>query len=167
MHPRPVLRFARISAALLLALAGCASLPSPRDNLIAEVDAACGGPAWRCRNALRGEVTVRRAGRPDLNGVMTYDVRGNRLVLEFPAAAGCLTSFGFDGHGVWIDCPSTFDGADWPAVLQWASWVAVPYRLTDPSIRAREVQPTRLAGVTCRVAELERPADGPGACALY
>jgi hypothetical protein len=45
--------------------------------------------------------------------------------------------------------------------------VAVPYRLTDSAFRVREVQPIFLAGGSYRVAEIQRPADGPALCALF
>ena len=153
-------------AIAILGLIGCASSPTPRHGLAADVDASCGGPAWRDRYGLTADLTVRRAGHPDLRGVMFYDVRGNRLMLRFPAKSGGVVSCGFDGHTLWID---GFDPeyGDWPTLLQWASWVAVPYRLTEPSLLVRETQPIGVDGATYRVAELQRPSQGSGLCALY
>jgi len=153
---------------VLFTLVSCTSSSSaPRCGLAAEVDAACGGPAWRGRHALEADITVRRAGRPDLHGVMFYDIRRDRVVVRFPAKGGGLASCGFDGHALWIDCPFDSEYGDWPTVLQWATWIAVPYRLIEPSLRVREVQPIFVAGTTYRVAELERPAQGWGMCAIY
>jgi hypothetical protein len=98
---------------------------------------------------------------------MFYDIRGNRLLVRFPSKSGGQASCGFDGRGLWVDCPFDSDCGDWPMVLQWAACVALPYRLTEPSLRVREVRPISVAGATYRVAELERTADGPGVCALY
>ena len=159
-------RLACVPAALLWLL-GCTATKAPPSALAAEVDAACGGAAWRDRHALSADVTVSRKGCRDMRGRLLYDIGFNRLVVEFPAPGGGVASCGFDGHSVWVDCPSDSGCADWPAILQWAAWVSVPYRLTDPSIRVREVQPISVAGATYRVAELRRPAVGRGVCALY
>ena len=162
-----VVKLACVHAGAAVALAGCAASTPTHDNLMTEVDTACGGPQWRHQHALQAEVTIRRAGQSDWNGLMTYDVRGNRLTLTFPASSDSHASFGFDGSGLWIDCPSNFECREWPTLLQWASWVAVPYRLTDPDLRVREVEPVSIDGVSYRVAELERPSQGRGVCALY
>lgn len=152
----------------MAALCGCGpSKPPPSTGLTADVDAACGGPAWRGRRALSADITVSRQARPDLHGQMLYDIPGNRLVLQFPVQGGGLASCGLDSQSMWLDCPFDINYAGWPHVLQWANWVAVPYRLTDTSIRAREVQPVSVAGESYRTVEIERPADGPGVCVLY
>lgn len=161
--------FAILSCALVatLSIAGCAWAPSHRGSLADEVDASCGGPAWRDRHALAASLTVHRVDRPDVRGRMFYDVRGNRLTLQFPSASGGLISCGFDGQSLWIDSPPDADCGDWPTMLQWASWVAVPYRLTEPELRVREMQTVAIAGITYRVAELERPGRDNGSCALF
>lgn len=151
----------------LVAMLGCASTKAPPNALAAEVDAASGGAAWRSRHALAANITVSRPGRPDLHGRMLYETRDNRLVLQFQAQGGGFASGGLDSRSLWLDCPLDADYADWPRILQWASWVAVPYRLTDPSLRARTMQPVSIGGTAYGIVELERPADGRGRCALY
>jgi hypothetical protein len=160
-----VAKFAYAQAAALLTLVGCQTATPTYKNLAADVDAACGGPEWRSRHALEAEVVIERANHPDMKGLMTYDVRENRLALQFPTSSG-FASFGFDGHCMWIDCPSDFACSDWPTLLQWTSWVAVPYRLTDPTLRIREVKPVTMGSASYRVAEINRPAEGPGSCVL-
>ena len=148
-------------------LLGCATPAVPRERLAADIDAACGGPAWRQRQALAADVTIRREGAPDLRGSLLYDTRRDRLVIDFLGPRGGLASFGFDGSTLWADGPDHTGFDDWLKILQWARWVAVPYRLTDRAFRVREVQPLYLAGGSYRVAEIQRPADGPALCALF
>jgi hypothetical protein len=160
-------KLASVSAAGLFMLFGCATPAVPRGRLAADIDAAFGGAAWRQRQALAAEVTIRREGHPDLRGSLLYDTRRDRLVIEFLSSRGGLTSFGFDGSTLWADGPDASRFDDWVKILQWARWVAVPYRLTDSAFRVREVQPLFLAWGSYRVAEIQRPADGPALCALF
>lgn len=156
-----------VCLAVLLPLGGCASSAPRQSALAADVDAACGGAAWRARRALAADLTVRRRdGAPDLHGTLLYDTRDYRLVVQFSAPHGGLTSCGFDGHSIWVDAPGglIFDG--WPSDLQWAAVVAVPYRLTQSTLSVREVQALSVTGTRYRVAEVGRPADGPGLSAL-
>jgi hypothetical protein len=156
-----------VSAAGLFVLLGCAPPAAPGRRLAADIDAACGGPAWRQRQALAADVTIRREGHPDLRGLLLYDTRRDRLVIEFLGPRGGLTSFGFDGSTLWADGPDASGFDDWVRILQWARWVAVPYRLTDSAFRMRELQPLFMARGSYRVAEIQRPADGPVLCALF
>ena len=167
MSRRLSAKLAFVFAAGLFMLLGCAPSAVPRGRLAADIDTACGGPAWRQRQALAADVTIRREGHADLRGSLLYDTRRDRLAIEFLGPRGGLTSIGFDGNTLWADGPhdSRFD--DWVKLLQWARWVAVPYRLTDSAFRVREVQPLFLAGGSYRIAEIQRPADGPALCALF
>jgi hypothetical protein len=160
-------KLAFVSATGLFMLLGCATPAVSRGRLAADIDAACGGPAWRQRQALAADVTIRREGHPDLRGLLLYDTRRDRQVIAFLGSRGGLTSFGFDGSTLWADGPDDSGFDDWVKILQWARSVAVPYRLTDSAFRVREVQPLLLAGGSYRVAEIQRPADGPALCALF
>lgn len=155
------------ASAVFIAVAGCASSQPKPHGLPADVDAACGGPAWRQQAALEADLTIRRKGQPDLTGVLFYDIRGDRVALEFPASGGGLASFGFDGQSVWMDSPGQVEYGQWPTVVQWATCVGVPYRLTDPSLRVREMHPVSVGGVTYRIAEIQHRGPASGACALY
>jgi hypothetical protein len=167
MNRRSHTRLFCICAAALFALPGCGTSRVPHSGLAVGVDAACGGAVWREQHALSAGVTISRKDLPDLHGTMLYEVRGNRLLIQFPAQGGGLASCGFDGHTLWIKGPIDSDYAEWPVILQWVAWVAVPYRLTGPSLRVREVRPITVAGATYRVAELDLPAYGRGICALF
>ena len=148
-------------------LLGCAPPAVSGGRLAADIDAACGGAAWRHRQALAADVMIRRDGHADLRGSVLYDTRRDRLVIEFLGPRGGLTSYGFDGSTLWADGPDDSRFDDWIKLLQWARWVAVPYRLTDRAFRVREVQPLVVAGGSYRVAEIQRPDDGPALCALF
>jgi hypothetical protein len=167
MNRRSHTRLLCICAAALFLLPGCGTTRPPRSELAVRVDSACGGAHWREQHALSAGVTISRQGRPDLHGTMFYDIRGNRLLIQFPAQGGGLTSCGFDGQTLWVKGPIDSDYVEWSAILQWVTWVAVPYRLTGPSLRVREVRPITVAGATYRVAELDLAADGRGVCALF
>lgn len=156
-----------VSAAGLCMIFGCSPAPVPGGRLAGDIDAACGGPAWRQRQALAADMTIHREGHRDLRGFLLYDTRSDRLVIEFLGPHGGLTSFGFDGSTLWADGPDASEFNDWAKILQWARWVAVPYRLTESAFRVREVQTLFLAGRSYRVAEIQRPADGPALCALF
>ena len=156
-----------LASAAFLALTGCTSSQPKLHGLAADVDAACGGPAWRQHTALQVDITVRRKGQPDLTGVLFYDVHGHRVVLEFPASGGGLALFGFDGKSLWIDSTAQLEYGQWPALVQWATCVGVPYRLTDPALRVREMSPVSVGGTTYRVAEIQQHGSESGACALY
>lgn len=156
-----------VSAVGVFMLLGCAPPAAPRGRLAADIDVACGGAAWRQRHALAADVTIRRDGHPDLRGLLLYDTRRDRLVIEFPGPHGGLTSCGFDGSTLWADGPDASGFDDWARILQWARWVAVPYRLTNSAFRVKEVHPLLMAGESYRVAEIQRPTDGPALCALF
>lgn len=169
MSRRPLLYLVRLPVSgLLLLVVGCISNATPRKGLEQEVDAACGGPAWRTRYALAADLVVQHNdGTPDVHATVLYDTRNNRLVMQFPVLHGGVSRCGFDGQSLWLDSPDGTAPAGWPADLQWTAYVAVPYRLTAPTLHVREAQPVSIAGEPYRVAELQRPAEGPGACALY
>lgn len=160
-------KLAFVSAAGIFMFLGCAAPAAPRGRLAADIDAACGGAGWRQRHALAADVTIRREGHADLRALLLYDTQRDRLVTEFLGPRGGLTSFGFDGSTLWADGPDASGFDDWVKILQWARWVAVPYRLTNSAFRVRELHPLLLAGESYRVAEIQRPADGPALCALF
>lgn len=158
------------ATAAVFVLVGCHASPVSHGRLPAAVDEACGGSAWRHHFALAADVTVHRSGRadpPDLRGALLYDTRENRLVVRFATPYGGEASCGFDGHTLWVDDPGNAGSGDWPTALQWLTWVAVPYRLTEPVLRVREVEPVSIARARFRVAEIQLPADGPVICALF
>jgi hypothetical protein len=168
MKPYWYAAFAGVQVIIMMALCDCGPTQAPAAGLSADVDAACGGPSWRRRHALAADITVRRAGRADIDGQLLYDIRGNRLVIQLPIRDGeGLASFGVDANRLWRDGPLDLDYADWTNALQWAAWVAVPYHLTEPTLRVHELQPISVVGARYRVAEIERPAEGPGLCILY
>ena len=146
---------------------GCATPAAPRDRLAADIDSACGGPVWRRHQALAANVTIRQEGHPALRGSLLYDTCGDRLEIEFLSPRGGLTSVGFDGSTLWADGPDASEFCEWVRIVQWARWVAVPYRLTDSAVRVREVRPLFLGRESYRVAEIQRPADGPVLCVLF
>lgn len=164
-HPSSIIPF--VPAAGVLMLLGCAPPAAPRGRLAIDIDSACGGPAWRQRQALAADVMIRREGHPALRGSLLYDTCRDRLVIEFLSPRGGLTSVGFNGSTLWADGPESSGFYEWAKILQWVRWVAVPYRLTDSAYRVREVQPLFLASERYRVVEIQRPADGPVLCALF
>lgn len=164
-HPTSLLSF--VPAAGLLMLLGCATPAAPRGRLATDIDSACGGPVWRHRQALAADLTISREGRPAVRGSLLYDTCRDRLVIEFPSPSGGVTTVGFDGSTLRADGPDASQFYEWAEILQWVRWVSVPYRLTDSAYRIREAEPIFVAGRSYRIAEIQRPADGPILCALF
>ena len=164
-HPGSILSF--VPAVGLFTLLGCATPAAPPGRLAVEIDSACGGPAWRHRRALAADVMIRRDGHADLRGSLLYDTRRDQLVIEFLSPHGGLTSVGSDGSTLWADGTDASAFYEWVKIMQWARWVAVPYRLTDSAYRVREVRPLSLERRSYRIAEVESPPDGRALCALF
>jgi hypothetical protein len=148
-------------------LTGCSSSKTPQSSLAAEIDSACGGADWRSRDAFSATVKVSRATRPDIQGVLFYDIHGNRLVVQFLTTSGATASCRYNGQTLWVRCPVDSICEDWPTLLRWLSWVAVPYRLTEPSLDLRETRPIFVQGKTYRVVIVQRPQAGNGICAVF
>lgn len=164
-RPSSILPF--IPTAGLFMLLGCATPAAPRGRLADDIDSACGGPAWRQCHVLAADVMIRREGHADVRGSLLYDTCRDQLVIEFLSRRGGLTCVGFDGSTLWADGQDASRFCEWAEILQWVRWVSVPFRLTDRAYRIREAEPLSMAGKSYRVAEIQRPADGPILCALF